>query len=74
MYISQGINGAWPFLAAEVFKAEKWLNAIPEIHLHDQCSLLGQRTWTRPSIPQNQLGLDPGYYVNPKRNYAKNCT
>ncbi|KIM28504.1 hypothetical protein M408DRAFT_307790 [Serendipita vermifera MAFF 305830] len=67
-YISNGINGAWPSITAETFKAEQQDNAIPGICLADY------HCWG------NTHGLsyiffkteDSLYYYNPKHNYTTN--
>ncbi|KIM32699.1 carbohydrate esterase family 2 protein [Serendipita vermifera MAFF 305830] len=65
-YIPNGVDGAWPFLAAETFKAEQLINAQPGGCLTDQFC------WGNAHGISYQFFKteDNGYYYNPNHNYT----
>jgi hypothetical protein len=60
------VDGAWPFLASEAFKAEQQINAQPGACLTDQMC------WGNAHGISYQFFKteDNGYYYNPNHNYT----
>lgn len=65
-YLSNGVDGAWPFLVAETFKAEQSIQAQPGGCLTDQVC------WGNAHGISYQFFRteDNGYYYNPNHNYT----
>ncbi|KAG8823275.1 hypothetical protein FRC19_004260 [Serendipita sp. 401] len=67
-YITNGVDGAWPFLVSEAFKAEQQINAQPGACLTDQVCWGNAHGLTYQFFKTE----DTGYYYNPNHNFTTN--